>query len=148
MFNKIVIGIDGSEPSENALRLASDLAEKYGSEIHLVHTPQPETVAFALGAVAGYHAVATMPSEAEIKEAADKVIAKGEQIVTDGGQSVASVTTDRGDPAEIVVARAKDVGADLIVTGRRGLGNLGSLVWGSTSQRIGHLAETACLTVA
>ena len=36
MFKKIVVGLDGSQTSTNALRLACDLAQKYGSEIHLV----------------------------------------------------------------------------------------------------------------
>lgn len=69
MFSKIVVGIDGSQTSENAVRLACDLAQKYASELHLVHTPQPQTVAFAMGAVAGYHAVTTMPSEQEVQDA-------------------------------------------------------------------------------
>ncbi len=66
MFKRIVVGFDGSPESEHALRLACDLAQKYDSEIHLVHTPQPQTVAFAMGAVAGYHAVTTMPSSEEV----------------------------------------------------------------------------------
>ena len=66
MFDKIVVGIDGSKTSETALEVACDLAGKYGSEIHLIHTPQPQTVAFAIGAVAGYHMVTTMPEETEV----------------------------------------------------------------------------------
>ena len=57
MFSKIVVGVDGSEISDNAVRMACDLAGKYDSALYLVHTPQPHTVAFAMGAVAGYHAV-------------------------------------------------------------------------------------------
>ncbi len=67
MFKKIVIGFDGSDTAENAIRLACDLAGKFGSDLHLVHTPQADTVAFATGAIAGYHAVATMPSREEVK---------------------------------------------------------------------------------
>ena len=77
MFEKIVVGIDGSEASQLALRTACEIADKYSSEIHLVHTPEPKTVAFAVGAVAGYHAVATMPSEAEVEEASSKIIQSG-----------------------------------------------------------------------
>ncbi len=62
MFKNIVVGIDGSEPSISALRHACDIAQKYDSEIHLVHTPHPKTVAFALGAATGYHVATTMPS--------------------------------------------------------------------------------------
>ena len=67
MFEKIVIGTDGSEEAEHALRLACDIAQKYDSEIHLVHTPQPQTVAFAMGAMAGYHAMTAMPAPEEVR---------------------------------------------------------------------------------
>ena len=60
MFEKVVVGLDCSLASEHALRLACDLAKMYTSEIHLVHTPQPQTATFALGAAAGYYAATTM----------------------------------------------------------------------------------------
>ncbi len=147
MFTKIVVGLDGSEHSDNALRTACDLAQKYGSELHLVHTPQPATVAFALGAVAGYHSVTTMPGPGEVKEAGDKILSSGEAIARQCGQSVIKTHLEHGDPAEQLVACAESSDADLIVTGRRGLGTLGTLVQGSTSQRVGHLAKCACLSV-
>ncbi|MCP4315141.1 MAG: universal stress protein [Hyphomicrobiales bacterium] len=147
MFRKIVVGLDGSETSETALRLACDLAHKYTSELHLVHTPQPETVAFALGAVAGYHTVTTMPSSEKVDEATEKIINSGKAIAEEYGQSVKQTHAKRGNPAEEIVACADTCGADLIVTGRRGLGSVGALVQGSTSQRIGHPAKYACLSV-
>ena len=148
MFSKIVVGLDGSKPSENALRMACDLAGKYNAELHLVHTPQPQTVAFAMGAVAGYHAVTTMPSAEEVKEAADKIIATGTEVAKEHGQTVVETHARIGDPADEIISHAKNCGADLIVTGRRGLGAMGALVQGSTTQRVNHLAECACLSVA
>ncbi len=147
MFNKIVVGIDGSKTSENALHLACDLAEKYGSELHLVHTPQPQTVAFAMGAVAGYHTVTTMPSQSEVEEASEKILNSGKAIADKHGQAIKQTYSDRGDPAKAIIACAEQCGADLIVTGRRGLGSIGALVQGSTSQNINHLAKCACLSV-
>ena len=147
MFKKIIVGFDGSETSKNAVRIACDLAGKYGSDLHLVHTPQPETVAFALGAVAGYHAVTTMPSKEEVKDAADKVVKAGEAIAAEQNCPIKEVHVMNGTPAENIVDCAEDLGADLIVTGRRGLGKVGALVQGSTTQRIGHLAKCACLSV-
>ncbi len=147
MFEKIVIGIDGSHPAERALRLACDLADKYGAELHLVHTPQPQTIAFAMGAVAGYHAVTTMPSAAEVKEGGEKILAAGQEIARDCGQTITQTYMNVGDPADELIASAEDCGANLIVTGRRGLGNLSALVQGSTTQRVNHLAKCACLSV-
>lgn len=147
MFKKIVVGIDGSDNANHALTLACDLADKYGSEIHLVHTPQPQTVAFALGAVASYHVVTTMPSASEIKEASEKVLRAGTALAAEHGQTITHTYGNQGDPADELVACAEKTGADLIVTGRRGLGSVGALVQGSTSQRVNHLAKCACLSV-
>ncbi|MEL7127495.1 MAG: universal stress protein [Pseudomonadota bacterium] len=147
MFSKIVVGVDGSEISDNAVRMACDLAGKYDSALYLVHTPQPHTVAFAMGAVAGYHAVTTMPDHAEVVAAAQEIVKRATSVAETCGCSIADARTDQGDPAERIVSCADEVGADLIVTGRRGLGTIGSLVQGSTSQQINHLAKCATLSV-
>ena len=147
MFGKIVEGLDGSKTSEDALSLACDLAQKYASKVYLVHTPQPQTVAFAMGAVAGYHAATTMPSADEVREAADRVLSSGRVLAARHGTEIAGTHSDSGDPAEEIVAFAENCGADLIVTGRRGLGSMGALIQGSTSQKINHLAKCACLSV-
>lgn len=147
MFKKITVGFDGSEPSENALRLACDLAQKYGSDIHISHTPKPETVAFAMGAVAGYHVATTMPGAEEVAEAAQKVLTKARKIAKGAGCDNPISHVGDGEPAQALLDHAQEVGSDLIVTGRRGLGNLSALVLGSTSQRVGHLAHCAHMTV-
>lgn len=147
MFNKIVIGLDGSEASERALRLTCDLAQKYNSEIHLVHTPQPHTVAFAMGAVAGYHTATTMPSNEEVKTASEKIIKSGEAIAKEYNQKIKQSYTDRGEPADQIIACAESCDADLIVTGRRGLSKINALIQGSTSQRVNHLAKCASLSI-
>jgi nucleotide-binding universal stress UspA family protein len=147
MFKKIVVGIDGSETSETALQIACDLTAKYGSELHLVHTPQPQTVAFAMGAVAGYHMATTMPAAEEVKEAAEKIVNAGKDIAKANGTTVTQTYIDEGDPAHKIVDVAEKCGADMIVTGRRGLGSVGALIQGSTSQKINHLAKCAVLSV-
>ena len=147
MFKSIVVGLDGSPASETALRTACDIAKHYASDVHLVHTPEPQTAGFATGAVAGYHAIATMPSEDEVRAAAGKIIQDGRDIAKDCGQSIAGTHVQRGNPVDEIIGYADGCGADLIVTGRRGLGNISSLILGSTSQRISHAAKCAVLTV-
>ena len=147
MFSKIVVGVDGSETSDNAVRIACDLAQKYDGVLHIVHTPQPQTVAFALGAVAGYHAVTTMPSQQDIETAAHKIVDDATAVAQSCGCSIAASRMGQGDPGTEITRCAEEIGADLIVTGRRGLGSIGSLVQGSTSQRVNHLAKCATLSV-
>ncbi|MEO0939153.1 MAG: universal stress protein [Pseudomonadota bacterium] len=148
MFGTIIVGIDGSDASHNALRLACDLAGKYGSKLHVVHTPQPQTVAFAMGAGAGHYAATVMPPPEDVEAAAAKVIADAEAVAKDCGKELAGTHAEAGDPAQKIIAYADAHGADLIVTGRRGLGSVGALLLGSTSQQINHNAQCATLSVA
>lgn len=147
MFSKIVVGIDGSDTSDTAVRIACDLADKYGSAIYLAHTPQPQTVAFAMGAVAGYHAATTMPHHDEVEKSVARIVDRATAVAKSCGHDIAEARTEMGNPAENITACAENVGADLIVTGRRGLGSLGALVQGSTSQQVNHLAKCATLSV-
>lgn len=148
MFSKIVVGIDGSDPSMNALRIACDVAGKYGSQLHIAHTPKPETVAFVMGAVAGYHAVVDMPKPEETRKAAEEVIAKGVEEAKACGTDTIATHIGEGDPGANIVKYADDIGADLIVTGRRGLGDVAGLFLGSTSHDVSKHANCACLSVA
>lgn len=54
----------------------------------------------------------------------------------------------RGDPAAQITAYAEACGVDLIVTGRRGFGDVGSLLQGSTPLSVNHLEKCACLSIA
>jgi nucleotide-binding universal stress UspA family protein len=147
MFKTILVGTDGSEPAMRALKIACDLARLCDGQITLVHTPRPDTVAFAAGAMAGYQMVTTMPDEEDVQAAAQKIIAEAKTAAWSYGYEIKDSVILRGDPGDEIIAQAKKDGADLIVTGRRGLGNFAGLVMGSTSQRITHLADCAVLSV-
>lgn len=143
MFKKIVVGLDGSTASKTGLHLACDLAQKYGADVHLVHTPQVETVAYAMGS----GAVAIIPVQDELDAAGAKVLEEGEAIAKGCGLKIAETHLTHGNVADQILACADDCGADLIITGRRGLGGVACLVLGSTSQRISHLAKCAYMSV-
>ena len=147
MFKQIIIGLDGSDPSKVALGIACDLAKHYDSNLTLVHVPHSESV-IAVGAVAGYGAVASMPDSEEIEKAGQEVLDAGAAEAAKSGCGVVETVMPKGDAAKEILALADKIGADLIVTGRRGLGSVASLMLGSTSQRISHDAECAVLTVA
>lgn len=143
MFRNIVVGIDGSEHSERALRVACDLAKHYQGRIHIVHSPQVETVGLAVGAGA-FEAV---PTTQQITDAGAAVIAKSKEVMEQAGLFAASATLGSRDPATDILGLVERKGADLIVTGRRGLGKISGLMMGSTSQQVAHDATCAFLTV-
>jgi len=148
MFNQIIVGLDGSEKSKAATRIACDLANHYSATVTLVHVPHAETAAFVVGAVAGYHAATTKPSFEEIDKAGQKVLDEGLKIASDAGCTDVKTHMPHGDAAAELLNHAETIDADLIVTGRRGLSRVASLILGSTTQRVNHLAKCACLSVA
>lgn len=147
MFREILVGLDGSEKSKKGARVAYDLAKHYSGTVTLVHVPHAETAAFVVGAVAGYHAAITKPSFDEIEKAGHKILDEALAIAADVGFEAVKTHMPHGDAATEILLHADEISADLIITGRRGLSGVSSLVLGSTTQRINHLAKCACLSM-
>lgn len=148
MIKSIVVGFDGSKSSERALALACEIANKFNAEIQVSHTPKDETVLFAAEAISGFYVGPTVAQDEALREVAQKIAARVSEIAEAAGQPEIEVHIGHGEPADDVLARAEAARADLIVTGRRGLGDLRGLVLGSTSHSISRRATCACLTVA
>ncbi|MGB5215440.1 MAG: universal stress protein [Anderseniella sp.] len=143
MFKIIVVAIDGSEQAEHALATACDIAGKYKSDIHLVHSPELETAAIAVGS----GAVAIPPSPEKVAEAGKEVMAQAVEQAKAQGCAPAECVIGDGDPADDILQQAEKSGADLIITGRRGLGGLASLLLGSVSHKVSQNAPCTCMTV-
>ncbi len=143
MFNTIVVAIDGSEQAEHALATACDIAGKYNSRIHLVHSPELETTAIAVGS----GAVAIAPDPKKIAEAGKQVMEQATKQAEAQGCTPAECIIGNGDPADEILQQAEKSNADLIVTGRRGLGGLASLLLGSVSHKVSQNAPCTCMTV-
>lgn len=143
MFTSIVVALDGSEASNNALETACGLAKAFGAELHLVHSPQLETTAIAMG----YTVVDVRVTPEQIMLAGQEVMEAATTRATELGTPPNSATTGTEDPAEDILSTAKLNDADLIVMGRRGLGSVASVLLGSVSQKVSRGADCSCLTV-
>ncbi|WP_370400517.1 universal stress protein [Sulfitobacter sp. JB4-11] len=147
MISSIVVGFDGSEAAERALRMGCELSQKFGSRIEVSHTPLDETVTFAAEAISGFYVGPSAAQEQLLREAAEEMGARAKAVAAKAGVPDIEVHIGHGDPVEAVLGRAKTANADLIVTGRRGLGSVTGLFLGSTSQSISKKAICACMTV-
>ncbi|MBY4892680.1 hypothetical protein A8B78_10225 [Jannaschia sp. EhC01] len=143
MFKSILVAIDGSEASQHALATACNLAKAFDSELHLVHSPQVETTAVAVG----YSVVDVPVTPAQIAEAGKTVMEEAVAMATKLGVTPTEETIGSGEPADDILQSATLHDVDLIVMGRRGLGSVASLFLGSVSQKVSRSAVSSVLTV-
>ncbi len=142
MFTQIVVAVDQSDHAERAILAACNLARVYDASLHLVHAAHAAQDAVAVGA----DVYVAFPSD--VDDAEDQAVMTAAAATAQAqGVMPASQRVGQGGAADLVIAVAAEVGADLIVVGRRGLGGFGSMMLGSTSLRISHLATCAVLTV-
>lgn len=144
MFTSIIVAIDGSDPSQKALETACGLAKAFDAELHLVHSPQVETTAIAVG----YSVVDLPVTPAQIADAGKEVLDAAVDHATRLIGKAPDATVGASDPAEDILQAIKLNDADLVVMGRRGLGSVASLFLGSVSQQVSKGATCSCLTVA
>jgi len=144
MFEKIVVGVDGSDQSISALVTACDIAQKYASKLYLVHSPEVETTGIAVGS----GAVEIQPEPDVIAAAGEQVMSAAKAKAEEAGCPPTQCTVGNDSPAAEILKCADDIDADLIVLGRRGLGSITSLLLGSVSQKVSHDAKCACMTVS
>ena len=137
---KIVVGVDDSPASEDALRTAIEYADKFGGEVDAVFVSHvPATVLAAMGGV---------PSVGEEFAAAQRTqVWKRMKPIMDGSPVTVHGIDLEGYPPDALVAHAESVDARLVVVGTRGRGEIASLLLGSTSHRVVNHAPCDVLVV-
>lgn len=139
LAKKIVVGVDGSEPSLKALRWAGRAAVDKGAELLVVlawaNTPEPLAGAFSSYSV---HEHVGSPAD----RARDRLMAAVTEVLGEDPPVVVQPQVKEGSAAKVLIEAAQD--ADLLVVGTRGLGGFGGLLLGSVSL---HVAAHAGCTV-
>jgi nucleotide-binding universal stress UspA family protein len=137
MFEKILLAVDGSDPSRNAITVAGDLTRRYGSEVMVLHVQEKEVVTRA----AGFDPEASI----EARELVDSAVRqlKDEEVSALGEVRAAWI----GRVPRVIVDTAQEFGAALIVMGTRGLSDWGGMFLGSVTHRVLHLTSTPVLVV-
>jgi len=136
MFSNIVVGTDGSDTATLAVALAADLAKQHSAVIHLVNAYKVST-----GGVAVVHAGAMAAADQGVSSEVLRGVS--EQLLTETARTIsgADVRTHAvvGNPADVVMAIAEEVGADLIVVGSKGMRGARRVI-GSVPNTIAHRA--------
>jgi nucleotide-binding universal stress UspA family protein len=126
---RILLATDGSEEATLATQTATDLGERTGSELHVVHVGEIPPIHYPDRH--GYRAL----YEEDEREARQLLEAQIEKMKA-AGATVAQAHLRIGRADEEVVVLAEDLGVDLIAMGGRGLGGARRALMGSVSDSV------------
>ena len=142
---KILLATDGSEEATRAARVAAAMAEKTGSELHVVCVePLPDNYSLPEATVYYPEARDEVRGMAE-REAREKLDAEVEKLSSIG--EVAGAHARIGRPDAEISHLAEEIEAGLIVVGSRGLGPVRRILVGSVSSSVIRHAHGSVLVV-
>jgi nucleotide-binding universal stress UspA family protein len=124
---RIVVGVDGSEASLTALDLVATTIWPAGTNIRLVGAYEQPL---------DWSGVAPLPADTVADDATQRTLFTTLQSLSKrlrGSAYDTETVVARGRPADVLLAEADDLHADLIVVGSRGLGVAASALLGSVS---------------
>jgi nucleotide-binding universal stress UspA family protein len=137
MFNRIVVGTDGSETATEAVATAVELAKISNAKLEIVsaYEPVPQARLKDEGeGITGDVAYAVNPRE-DVQLVLDKAAAVAKKAKVD------VVTHPReGDPADAILDVAEENDADLVMVGNKGMTGARRFLLGSVPNKISHHA--------
>ena len=136
----IVVGVDGSKESKEALRWAIEEAQVRQATLRAVHA-WTYPVIFG-GAYVPPQVVDANRLSGEAQDALDAFIA---EVAEDNPHADIERVVAEGPAGQVLIEAAKE--ADLLVVGSRGHGGFAGLLLGSVSQQCAHHASCAVVIV-
>lgn len=146
MFKNIVCAIDGSHHALKAAEVASNLAARFEARLTLL------TVTKELKAtpeVKRYMEIEHLTGEPQyvLDEMTKEILEAAGAAAREIGVRELKTEVKVGQPARTIVDFAKRSGADAIVIGSRGLGDIEGALLGSVSHKVASLAEMTVVAV-
>jgi nucleotide-binding universal stress UspA family protein len=139
-MKRILVAIDGSEPSLKAARMAADIALRFGAKLTLAHVvPKlllpPDVYGLTIAEV-----------EKEHRAYADRLLEQAVGALDEPGVEVSTVVL-YGSPAEAIAEEAAAIDIGMLVIGSRGHGAVARMFLGSVSDRLVHISPKPILVV-
>jgi nucleotide-binding universal stress UspA family protein len=129
MYKRALVALDGSPVAETIIPFILDIAGPLDLEVILLRVLQPLPPVVVEGAA---YVPAGDPVADRIAPVAIELRNKGVRVTTE---------VRSGDPAQEIVAAAREAGADLIAMSTHGRGGLGRLIFGSVAEAVLREAE-------
>ena len=141
MYNKILVAIDGSEPSNNALNHAVSIATNYNAKLIMLAVVQRVMIPIfpdeGFGGVPLSAAKDMAQYQEKMRNIYQSVLDDAEaKIKKDHPQLEVEAILKEGRPSGTIIEMAEKDDVDLIIMGSRGIGGYTGWILGSTTRRV------------
>jgi nucleotide-binding universal stress UspA family protein len=135
-FKRILVGVDGSENSLRAARMATEIGLPFRSEVVLLYVLQPTESAYYTG----------MPTTEEAERAKGEEKLYRANVICEEAGLKTTMKVMLGNPAEVILDLSEE-GFDLVVVGTRGMSAVARFLMGSVSGRVVQLSKVPVVVV-
>lgn len=136
MFQHILVALDGSDYSQQAMPAAIEVAHRFGGDLFVLHVAEHDR-----GRAVAY----SLESPAEATRLVANAVAQARAAgVTASGQLVDKAA---GHVADAIERAAAEHGIDLIVMGSRGLSDAQGFLLGSVTHKVMQMVEIPVLVI-
>ena len=136
MFERIIVGTDGSETAAEAVRQATELARATGAKLDIVSAYQPVSAP----ACARRAARSRATSPTRWAQGGRQRDPRGRRRPAEEAGVEVETHAREGDPADAILNVAEEVGASVIVVGNKGMTGARRFLLGSVPNKISHHA--------
>jgi nucleotide-binding universal stress UspA family protein len=147
LFKRILVAIDFSDFSQEAIRISSGLATAFGSEVLVLHVSKtPRAVDPTMLAARSKAVNSMLEMQKEMTKEASNRLEEWIGYLEWGTAEVKS-EVKTGAPYKVITNTAKEIGADLIVMGSYGRSGFARMLIGSTTEKVVRKATCPVLSV-
>jgi nucleotide-binding universal stress UspA family protein len=144
MFRSMVVGTDGSETANEAVKQATELAKAVGAKVNLVSAFEP--VGNQRLREERQQAPDDMQWMINAREDVEATLREAEERIKDAGVEVETFAR-QGDPADAILDVAEEQDADLIVVGNKGMSGAKRFLLGRVPNKVSHHAPSSVMII-
>jgi nucleotide-binding universal stress UspA family protein len=138
MFENILVAVDGSKHSDDAFSIAMDMAQKYGSQLLVLHVFQGGT---------GSSTMVSPGFEDDMRSIGQQILDSYEAKVKERRLQNVRMLLQEGDAAQRIMETANEEKCGLLLIGSRGRGGFKELLLGGVSHKVTNHADCPVLVV-
>ena len=138
MFENILVAVDGSKHSDAAFDVATDIAQKYSSQLFVLHVFQGGT---------GSGTLVSSGVEDDNRSIGQQILNSYEAKAKERRLQNVRMLLQMGDAAQRIMETANEVKCGLLLIGSRGREGFKELLLGSVSHKVTNHASCPVLVV-